>query len=304
MELGLFLHFARLRMRERMEFRCAYLLGIVAQIMGYGSDYAVIFLLLRRFQSLNGWSWPQIAFLYSLDLFSYAIGASVAFPMLELEQMVADGSFDVVLVRALDPLVHLMARKYNVGYAAHVLLSGAFLLWSVGQLGLALTPLRLLYLVLVIIGVACLQAAMLVLFGSLAFLIVRSGYVMGLYHTLKGFTSYPLALYGVAIQGLLTLVVPLAFINFYPAALLRGKSSAVLPPAAGWIAPWSARPCSSSLTASSAPAWGATRGPAARICSPHRGASNANEAGIVTRQCWYLPIPPCAGRRRYTRFHQ
>jgi ABC-2 type transport system permease protein len=224
-------------MRERMEYRAAYVLGIVAQIMGYGSDYAVIFLLLRRFQTLNGWTWPQVAFLYSLDLFSYAIGASVAFPMLELEQMVADGSFDVVLVRPLDPLLHLMARKYNVGYAAHIILSGAFLVWAVGRLGLALTPLHLLYLTLAIAGASCLQAAMLILLGSLAFLIVRSGVLMGLYYTLKGFVSYPLTLYGVGIQWLLTLVVPLAFINFYPAALLLDKGGAVLPVAAGWLAP-------------------------------------------------------------------
>ena len=54
---------------------------------------------------------------------------------------------------------------------------------------------------------------------------------------LKGFASYPLTLYSVGIQWLLTLIVPLAAIDFYPAALLLDKGGAVLPIAAGWVGP-------------------------------------------------------------------
>ena len=238
MDLGLFVHFARLRMRERMEYRAAYVFGVVAQIMGWGANYAVIYLLLHRFRTINGWTWPQIAFLFSLDLLSYGLGAAFAFsPMVELEQMVADGSFDTILVRPLDPLLHLAARKYNVGYLAHIILSGTFLLWSVRILGVAWMPQDVIFVVLAIAGASCLQAAALIAVGSLAFIVVRTRFAFGLYFTLKGFLAYPVTLYAASIQWLLTVVVPLAFINFYPAALVLHKEGAVLPSAAGWATP-------------------------------------------------------------------
>jgi ABC-2 type transport system permease protein len=238
MNFGLFVHFDGLRLRERLEYRSAYLLGMTAQMLGYSAEYLLIYLLLRQFPSINGWTWPEVAFLFSLDLFSYAVGASFVYsPMIELEEMIVQGNFETILARPLDPLLHLCARKYNVGYLAHVLLAGAFLIWSIGRLGTAWSPVSVVYLVLAIFGASCLQAAVLIAVGSLTFWIVRSDVAFTLLFNLKSFLSYPLTLYGVGIQWLLTLVVPLAFVNFYPASLLLGKDGAILPASVGWLAP-------------------------------------------------------------------
>jgi ABC-2 type transport system permease protein len=238
MDLRLFLHFASLRIRERMEYRGAYFIGILAQIVGWGGDYAVVYLLLSRFNSLNGWTWPEVALLFSLELFTYAVGASfVSSAVVELEQMIVDGSFDSVLVRPLDPLLYLAARKYNVGYVAHILISGAFLVWSLGHIGVKIGVLTVGYLAAAVVGAACLQAAALIALGAIAFLAVRSSHVFGLYFWLKRFLVYPINIYGLGVQLLLTLVVPLAFINFYPASLILGKEGAVGPSALGWLTP-------------------------------------------------------------------
>lgn len=238
MSVALFLHFVKLRMRERMEYRGAYLLGIVAQVLGWGAEYAVIYLLLHRFESIGGWTWPEVAFLFSLDLFSYALGASFAFsPMIELERMVVRGDFDTILARPLNPLLHLSARKYNVGYLAHVIISGSFLAWSVGQLGGAWGPAGFAYLVVAILAAACLQAAALIAIGSITFVVIQSHFAFSLYYSLKSFLSFPLTVYGIGVQWLLTFAIPLAFINFYPASLLLSKDGGILSPAVGLIAP-------------------------------------------------------------------
>lgn len=54
MTLALFWHHVRLRMRERMEYRGAFLLGVVAQGIGYGAELAVVWLLLHRFETIVG----------------------------------------------------------------------------------------------------------------------------------------------------------------------------------------------------------------------------------------------------------
>jgi ABC-2 type transport system permease protein len=235
---ALFGHFVGLRLRERLEYRSAYVLGMTAQMLGYGAQYFLVYLLLQRFPSINGWTWPQVAFLASLDLFSYAVGAAFAFsPMVELEEMVVQGNFETILARPLDPLLHLCARKYNVGYLAHLVLAGVLLIWSMGQLEVTWTPLTVGYLALALLGASGLQAAGLIVLGSLTFWIVRSDVAFDLYFRLRSFLAYPLTLYGVGVQWLLTLVVPLAFVNFYPASLILGKDPSILPATIGWLAP-------------------------------------------------------------------
>ena len=45
MSASLFWHFCRLRMRERMEYRGAYLIGMLAQVVAYVADFLVIWVL-------------------------------------------------------------------------------------------------------------------------------------------------------------------------------------------------------------------------------------------------------------------
>lgn len=238
MSLRVFWQFVRLRMKERMEYRAAYLLQIVAQIWGYSAQYLAIWLLLHRFQTIHGWSWPQIAFLYSLDLFTYALGAAFTFsPMTELEQMVEQGTFDGILVLPSNPYIYLTARMYNVGYLAHVILSGAVLIWAVTQLSLHWTALTMLYLILIILSGVMLQAAALTLLGACAFIFIQTKFLFNLYYSFKTFIAYPMSAYGTFVQILLTAIIPLAFINFYPATVLLSKSGQVFPGWLGWFAP-------------------------------------------------------------------
>src|SRR5207253_1818744 len=150
--------------------------------------------LLTRFGAINGWTWPQVAFLYSFDLFTYALGAALTFsPMTDLERMVRDGTFDGVLVRPTNPYLYLTARMYNVGYVAHVLLSAAVLIWAITQLNVAWTPLTLAYLASAVLGAALLQMAALTFIGAWAFSLGRIGFLFTLHYQLKDFVAYPVS---------------------------------------------------------------------------------------------------------------
>lgn len=238
MQLAVFMKFVRLRIKERMEYRGAYILGVFAQMLGYGGNFLVVWLFLHRFQTIHGWAWPEVAFLYSLELFTYALGASFTFsPMIEIEKLVTDGTFDGVLVKPANPYMYMMARMYNVGYAAHVLLAAGVLIWSLTRLQIDWTWFHVVYFMVVVCSAVLLQAAALTALGGVAFQLIRSRFIFSLYFRLKSFISYPISIYGFAIQVALTVIFPLAFINFYPASLLLSKHGMLFPGWVGWLAP-------------------------------------------------------------------
>jgi ABC-2 type transport system permease protein len=66
---------------------------------------------------------------------------------------------------------------------------------------------------------------------------VRAQYLFGFAGSLRTFVTYPITIYATAIQVVLTVVVPFAFVNFYPAAVLLGKDGQAFPGWVGWLTP-------------------------------------------------------------------
>ncbi len=239
MSPSVFMHYVRLRMRERMEYRGAFLLGLGSQMLGYAASYLVIWLTLQRFGTIGGWDWPEVAFLYSLNVLTYALGAAFTYSqMYGLEEMVRKGTFDAFLVRPMDPFLSLMAQAFNIGYVGHVVLSGGILAWAVTRLDVAWTPLTVAFLIGSVLSGMCIQAAGLTLIGAWTFTQVRSDMLFWFYGSLRQFQDYPISIFAAAIQVALTTAVPLAFTSFYPAMILLDKDPGALPGWIGWLSPF------------------------------------------------------------------
>ncbi|MWC30574.1 ABC transporter permease [Paenibacillus sp. MMS18-CY102] len=238
MTVELFFKFVRLKMKTRLEYRGAFLMGVVGQIIGYGANYLILFLLLQRFESIQGWEWPDLALIYSVNVFTYAIGASFVFsPMVEMDSLITSGKFDNYLTKPLNPFSFLVAQNFNVGYIAHILISGSVMVWSVTQVDLVWSWGRAIYFICIIISSSLLQASFLVLIGVWGFVFVRSQYLLGLYFKLKEFISYPISLYNIVMQVILTVVIPLGFINYYPGLFLLSRDVGTVQLCLGMLAP-------------------------------------------------------------------
>ncbi len=237
MTVQLFLKFVQLHWKTKMQYRGDFILQIFGQTIGYGAQYIVIWQLLARFREIGGWSWPELAFVYSLNLFTYAIGASFTIQQEEgLDQEVISGGFDKYMIKPIHPLLYFTAQHYNIGYITHFLMSTAVLIWSVFNLGIDWSPERILILSLFVISGSMLQAAFFILIGSLAFRFLRVRFLFSLYFRLREFISYPIAMFGFAMQTLLTFIIPLAFINYYPSVLILSKDAGAFPEWIGWFA--------------------------------------------------------------------
>lgn len=235
---ALFWHHVRLRLRERMEYRTAFLLGVLAQGIGYAAEFAVVWLLLHRFEVIAGWEWSEIALLYSLSVMTYAIGAAFTYsPMTELEQMVQRGTLETVLVKPTDPFWTLVGQRFNVGYISHLLLAGSVLAWAVATTPVEWSVWNVLLLIAAIVSGSLIQAAMLTLIRTWAFAFTRSGTLFRLNGQASHFLRFPIGIFGVVPQVLLTLVIPLAFATYYPAATMLSKEGALFPGWLGWLTP-------------------------------------------------------------------
>lgn len=146
-------------------------------------------------------------------------------------------TFDKVLIRPLDPYLSLIAQMFNIGYHSHLLLSATIMTWSLTQIEVSWTIPLVLYLVASVLSGSVVVAAIFTFIGAWSLTVVRTDAILNLMYSTYDFIRFPITIFGTAIQVFLTVVVPVALTNFYPAAMILGKDTGVFPPVFGWCAP-------------------------------------------------------------------
>ncbi|HZK71625.1 MAG TPA: ABC-2 family transporter protein, partial [Clostridia bacterium] len=113
----------------------------------------------------------------------------------------------------------------TIGYVRHIGLSLVILVISISSLQIVVTPLKLLMLIIFVLGGSLIQAGFYLIFSAPNFWMVRGENILTLFFfQVSDFVQYPITIYPLILQGMLTFVLPYAFINFYPAQYFLGKN--------------------------------------------------------------------------------
>ncbi|WP_064692188.1 ABC transporter permease [Rhizobium aegyptiacum] len=219
----------RMHVRSQMEYRGAFWLDRLAQILSYGSVFATIGILLARFQTLGGWSWPELALLFSFQLLAYSLGAAMSFVQLrDLEELVRLGTYDTLLVKPFSPWAYLVFSGLNIGYAGHIILAVPLLCWAVLSVDFAWSASSVAFLLAGIVSATLVTGAMITMIGATALMWVRSNHLFSIFFGFWELTRYPLNIFPGSIQFTLITAVPLALTSSVPVGALLGKPIPIL----------------------------------------------------------------------------
>ncbi|MEO5807972.1 ABC-2 family transporter protein [Devosia sp.] len=218
-----------LYVKSRMEYRSAFLLAIGAQFFSYACGFTSLWVMLLRFDTLGGWSWPQLALLFSFQLLTYSLGAATSFVQLrDIEEKVRLGTFDTLLVKPFSPWAYLVFSGLNIGYAGHIALAAGLMAWALTQVGVDWNFGTVAYLVAATISAAMVNAAIITMIGATAFIVVQSSHLYTIFFGVWELSRYPLNIFPAVLQWTLLTIVPLGFASYVPMAYLIGKDIAVL----------------------------------------------------------------------------
>lgn len=226
-------------LKSRMEYRTSFLLWFGNTVAFHAVSIGIIWALLSRFPSLNGWDFPEMIFLYALGLLARGIYTTFFFPIMRIPYLVRQGNFDRYLIRPLNPLFQILLQgsltSINDLIVGLVVFSQAVRMVEVTW-SLALV----LFLVAVVVGAGLIQAAIALSVASVSFWVIKvSGLTWTVQQIQNELIRYPVSIYGRAVQLILTIVLPVAFTSYYPTSTLLGKADGSLLPAQqlGWLTP-------------------------------------------------------------------
>ncbi|WP_068776145.1 ABC transporter permease [Paenibacillus sp. FJAT-26967] len=224
-ELRLYMHALKLQLKASRMYRANMWLGFIGILFLYGTQLIVLYTTLHYFNELKGWSSSEVALLFSLFLFSYGLMISIFAGIRDFSQLVRSGQLDIMLVRPHSLIIQVLSGRLELNSWAHLLIGGTVLVYSILQLDIVMSSWKIFQLIQIIIGAACIQTGVLLIWAGLSFKILDTNALQFLGFTINNnYMTYPLSLYNQSIMFLFTFY-PMGFISYYPAEWFIGRNS-------------------------------------------------------------------------------
>lgn len=237
---ALFLRLVAASLRGQMRYPTSALLLTLAHFLTTGIEVVAVWALFDRFGTVQGWRIGEVALFYGLvsTMFALADMLGRGFDILGT-QFLRTGDFDRLMLRPRSLALQLMGHEPRLSRLGRLLQGMLVLAFATQQGAVHWRPELVLLALLAIAGGVALFLGILVLQATLAFWTVESLEVANVF-TYGGVEAgrYPMALYARWFRWLLTFVVPLACVAYYPAMVLLGRPDPLGAPAWwGWCSP-------------------------------------------------------------------
>jgi ABC-2 type transport system permease protein len=222
------------RVRAQMQYRVSFLLMTLVSMLVTGSDLLAILILFNYFGELAGWQAGEVALLYGLAMVVFGLSEMVAAGFDVFPRAVQQGEFDRVLLRPVGIFVQVLAADFQLRRLGRTAQGGLALALAMAWTPIVWTPLKVLYLLTVLVSGFVMFSALLVLGAVLCFWTIQSLEIINTI-TYGGteMASYPLPIYHELLQRFFTFVVPLAFVSYFPALYLLDRPELQRLP--GWL---------------------------------------------------------------------
>ncbi len=212
------------QIRSQMQYRAAFAAEVVGSFLITGLDFVAVVILLTRFQAIGAWTLEEVALLYGMSAISFSLTELFSGDFDRFDQLVVRGEFDRVLIRPLNDVFQMMTGAFPLRRFARMT-QGALAL----GLGLYLLhpvwgPEKWLFLAITMVCGALFFMAIFIVGAAAAFWTPQTQELVNVF-TYGGtfMTSYPMHIYEEWMREVFTFVIPMAFINYYPALYLLGK---------------------------------------------------------------------------------
>lgn len=218
--LKLYMMISTKYIQSKMSYRADFIISSLGILITNIIDLAVVWVLLQTIKEFKGWTYYEMVFLYSFMLLA-VLPAQLFFDNFwNLKTYIQEGTFIKYYFRPLNIMFSFTADVLDIKGGAQGILGIILIVWSSIKLHYEWNFFSVLLLIVLLLFSSLIMSSLLVISASTSFWIVNSDSVMTLASKFKEFARYPISIYNKFFTILLTYIIPVGFISFYPSDLL------------------------------------------------------------------------------------
>jgi ABC-2 type transport system permease protein len=237
----LYFRLISIQIRSQMQYRFSFWMDLVSTAMLNGMFFFSLALTLERFKTIAGWTLGEIAFLAGMTETGFALMDLLfgGFDPDTFSQYVQTGGFDQFLLRPVHITVQIFGSRFLLRRLGRFIEGLAILIIGFALTNIQWTLWKVLYLPVALASQVVGMGALFIAGGTLTFWTIQRIEAMNiLTYGGQEMMSYPMNIYPGWLRSIFTYLVPLIFLNYYPALFFLDKPDPLnFPPFAPFIAP-------------------------------------------------------------------
>jgi len=227
------LRIARVTFRAQLEYRVDFLLSIAVGIVWQLAIIVFASVLLTRFHGMAGWPSDAVLLIVGIRMFGHGLFLLFFGRVLTLMHLVQGGQIEGFLLRPMPVYRQVQLSQFPANSIGDLLVGISLFAIALGRLGMAWTVLKALYLAAALAGATLTEAAVFTAISAASLHYpMAHAWTKWLSELMETFGNYPLRILPDFARAAFTWVLPLAFVAYFPAATLTGRTAALGVPGA------------------------------------------------------------------------
>ena len=220
----------RLAFLTIVEYPSAVAGWLISNPLQFIVGFATIRFVVLEFGSINGWDGGHLAFLYGISVLSHALSMIFFVQGWFMGYSVIDGDFDRYLTRPMSVIYQFFFTQINIFGVTDLVPGLIVFIYGCVKVSFVWSLRNVLMLLALLIGATLIRGGIYIIIGTTSFF-TRSttdfgGYTQEIFDKT---TMYPLSMYPESVQFLLTYIIPIGWVSFYPVSGLLGKGFSFAP---------------------------------------------------------------------------
>lgn len=221
--ISLYLSFLKASLKEMLIYRLDCIIGMISQIVTQLVEVIFIWIVFRNTENLAGWDFIQVVLLYGITLISIAISDFCFDALYDLgPKYIRRGEFDKIMLRPVHPLLSIIGSSKSFTSFGYLGLGLAMTIAMLIRLSIPITATLIFKIIFFSIVGAAIIGAINTILSIASFWTYRSNEVIWSFYRIYTFAQYPIDIYNGFIKILITVILPFAFVAYYPTAAYLG----------------------------------------------------------------------------------
>jgi ABC-2 type transport system permease protein len=229
------------QLRSQLQYRASFVLDAASSALVSAVEFAATVLILQRFgNNIGGWTMIELALLYGMIDTAYALTDLLfgGFDPDYFAPMVRRGALDQLLLRPTNITLQILGSTFRLRRFGRIVQGGIILAIALALVGVRWTPVKIAYLPIVLLGQVAFFGGLYIIGSTTTFWTVQRVEIINVF-TSGGRVAmyYPMHIYTKWVRRIFT-IVPIIFLNYYPALYLLDKPDPLnMPALAPFLAP-------------------------------------------------------------------
>lgn len=215
--IKLYLSFLKISLKEILIYRIDCIVGIFSQLIVQLVSLIFIFIVFQNTENIAGWNFEQILLLYGVTRISIGISGYCFDALYDIgPKYIKNGDLDKILLRPVHPLISIIGASREFVSLADFILGLGITIYMLVKLSIPITVFLIIKIIFFSIVGALIIGAINTIFSISSFWTYRSNEVIWSFYKMYTFTEYPIDIYNGFIKILITIILPFAFVAYYP----------------------------------------------------------------------------------------